>query len=125
MRKSINRRGLKLRDMSCSGANDVGPAFTVNRSSTLSDQDTDVGPESDGPHVTDQDNVWESGDGVARKVERIQSSIDNEVQAHAARDERTKWSVDNSGTAETGGARMSTAKARREHRRIMTALRRL
>ena len=53
MRKSIKRKGLKLREMPSSWANDSGLDFTVNPSGTLSDQDTDAGPDSDAPHSTD------------------------------------------------------------------------
>ena len=112
--------------MQSSWPDQVGPELSFSPAALVTDDETTSAGESDGGHVTETDDEWMAwSNDVVEATNHIEQSIEEEAEAHHSRQERTKWELSNekTDTARSGGGRLLSGKARREHRKLMSVLR--
>jgi hypothetical protein len=124
-RREVKRKGFDTTTMPCSWPNEGGPnlSFPPEDVLTSADEGTATGGETEGDHVTDDDEWMAESNDIVKATDKIEASIDEEAAAHHNRGDRTPWVVDRTTAANVDGGRMVTGKSKRAYRKLMTALR--
>ena len=112
--------------MPSSWPNECGPnlSFPLEDVLTSADEETTTGGETEGEHVTDDDEWMVESNNIVAATKQVELSVEEEAAAHHTRGERTPWALDQTAAATVGGGRLASGKSKREFRKLMTALKR-